>query len=229
MPDAPRSPSAPTFCFVEKEQHGVTADPRPIQKRGVRSGELCSRPIIRKSSDRRPRGTESIARICGGAYDAAIANVRPNVFADTFSLERYGLRAEQVVRNAGGEMLGGTLYEVAPGHEGVPLHIHHGMEELVVVIAGRPTLRTLEGESELAPGDVVGFPRGRRGAHTLVNRGDEPARYLMISTKVMPEVVEYPEEGTVRMLTRAPLDPPKPGDDPDDRLNLRFNRSDAID
>ena len=50
----------------------------------------------------------------------------------------------------------------------------------------------------------------------------------MISTKVMPEVVEYPEEGTVRMLTRAPFDPPKPGDDPDDRLILRFNRSDAI-
>jgi uncharacterized cupin superfamily protein len=135
---------------------------------------------------------------------------------------------EQVVRNAGGELLGGTLYELPPGHDGAPLHIHHGMEELVIVVAGRPTLRTLEGESELATGDVVCFPRGRRGAHSLANRSDQPARYLMISTKVMPEVVEYPEEGTVRMLTRAPFDPPKPGEDPDDRLVLRFDRSDAI-
>jgi uncharacterized cupin superfamily protein len=157
-----------------------------------------------------------------------IAGPRPNVFADAFTIERYGLRAAQVVRDAGGELLGGTLYEMAPGNEGVPLHIHHGMEELVLVVAGRPTLRTLEGESELAPGDIVSFPRGRRGAHTLANRSEEPVRYLMISTKAMPEVVQYPEEGTVRVLTRAPFDPPRPGDDPEDRLILRFNRSDAI-
>lgn len=132
------------------------------------------------------------------------------------------------MRNAGGELLGGTLHELPPGHEGGPLHIHHGLEKLAIVVSGRPTLRNLEGESELAPGDIVSFPRGRRGAHTLANRSDEPVRYLMISTKMMPEVVEYPEEGTVRILTRAPFDPPKPGDDPDDRLILRFNRSDAI-
>jgi uncharacterized cupin superfamily protein len=102
------------------------------------------------------------------------------------------------------------------------------MEELVVVVSGHPTLRTLDGDSELASGDVVAFPRGRRGAHALVNRSDAPVRYLMISTKVVPEVVEYPEDGTVRMLTRAPFEPPQPGEHPDDRLILRFNRSDAI-
>jgi uncharacterized cupin superfamily protein len=133
------------------------------------------------------------------------------------------------VRDAGGELLGGTLYELAPGHDGVPLHVHYGMEELLVVVSGQPTLRTLEGESQLTPGDVVAFPRGRRGAHSLANRSDAPARYLMISTKVMPEVVEYPEDGTVRVLTRAPFEPPSPGEDPDDRPILRFNRTDAID
>jgi uncharacterized cupin superfamily protein len=162
------------------------------------------------------------------AYDGSIADQRPNVFAETFSLDRLGIRAERVVHNAGGELLGGTLYEMPPGHEGAPLHIHHGMEELVIVVSGRPTLRTMDGESELASGDVVAFPRGRRGAHSLANRTDAPVRYLMISTKVMPEVVEYPEEGTVRMLTRAPFDPPPPGEDPDERPIFRFNRSDAI-
>jgi uncharacterized cupin superfamily protein len=150
------------------------------------------------------------------------------VFADSFSIERYGTRAEQVVQNAGGEQLGGTLYELGPGSEGVPLHIHHGMEELVVVISGRPTLRTLDGDSPLEPGDVVAFPRGRRGAHTLANRTGEPVRYLMISTKVMPEVVEYPEQGTIGVMTKPPFAPPAPGEDPADRLRLRFNRSDAI-
>jgi uncharacterized cupin superfamily protein len=120
---------------------------------------------------------------------------RPNVFAETFSVKRGDLRVERVASKAGAEQLGGTLYELAPGADGVPLHLHHGMEELAVVIAGTPTLRTLEGEFALAAGDVVAFPCGRRGAHTLVNRSGTPARYLMLSTKVMPEIVEYPEQG----------------------------------
>jgi uncharacterized cupin superfamily protein len=159
---------------------------------------------------------------------SVVSATRPNVFAERLSMQRHGLRSEPVVRAAGGELLGGTLYELAPGHEGVPLHIHHGMEELAIVIFGRPTLRTLEGESELAPGDVVAFPRGRRGGHTLANRTDEPARYLMVSNKVMPEVVEYPDDGTIRALTRGRFDPPKPDEDPADRLILRFKRSDAV-
>jgi uncharacterized cupin superfamily protein len=152
---------------------------------------------------------------------------RPNLFADTFSLERGALRAEPVARNAGASELGGTLYELAAGFEGMPIHVHHGMEELAIVIAGNPTLRTLEGDTVLAPGDIIAFPRGRRGAHSIANRTDAPARYLMMSTKVMPEVVEYPEDGTVRVLTRPPFAPPEPDEDPADRLMLLFDRADA--
>ena len=149
------------------------------------------------------------------------------MFADDFSFERGQMRAEPVAGKAGAEQLGGTLYELAPGAAEMPLHIHHGMEELVVVLAGAPTLRTLEEEVELQAGDVVSFPRGRSGAHTLVNRSERPARYLMLSTKVMPEIVEYPEQGTVRVLTRPPFSQPDPDEDPDDRLMLLFDRSDA--
>jgi hypothetical protein len=49
----------------------------------------------------------------------------------------------------------------------------------------------------------------------------------MISTKAMPEVVEYPEQGTLRVLTRAPFDPPDPDEDPADALRLLFDRSAA--
>lgn len=116
---------------------------------------------------------------------------------------------------------------LGPGHDGLPLHIHHAMEEVAIVVAGTPTLRTLDGESELRPGDVVAFPCGRRGAHTLCNRSAEPVRYLMLSTKVMPGVIEYPENGTIRVVTVAPFGPPDPNADPADRLMLLFNRDDA--
>ena len=153
----------------------------------------------------------------------------PNVFADRFTIERGALRAEPVARTAGAEELGGTLYELAPGADGIPLHVHFAMEELLVVLAGTPTLRTLESERQLTPGDVVSFPRGRSGAHALCNRSDQPARYLMLSTKAMPEVVEYPELGTVRIATHSPLDPPREGEYPGDRLMLLFERADAKD
>jgi uncharacterized cupin superfamily protein len=151
----------------------------------------------------------------------------PNVFTDAFSIERGPIRAEPVARKAGAEQLGGTVYELPPGVEGIPMHLHWGMEEMLVVLAGVPTLRTLDGDRELAAGDVVAFPRGRRGAHALANRSEEPVRYLMLSTKASPEVVEYPELGTVRIATHSPLDPPRPGEDPDDRLNVAFDRSAA--
>ena len=83
---------------------------------------------------------------------APVSSTRPNVFAERFSRERSGLQAEPVVRAAGGELLGGTLYELAPRNEGVPLHIHHAMEELAIVISGRPTLRTLRASPSLPPG-----------------------------------------------------------------------------
>jgi uncharacterized cupin superfamily protein len=129
--------------------------------------------------------------------------------------------------NAGAEQLGATLYELDPGAEVIPLHIHHAMEEMVVVLSGTPTLRTLDGERELAPGEVVAFPRGRRGAHTLANRSSAVVRYLMLSTLVVPEVVEYPEQGTVRVLTRLPFEPPGADEDPADRVALLFDRAAA--
>jgi hypothetical protein len=45
-----------------------------------------------------------------------------------------------------GELIGGSMYEVAPGKKQGPYHTHHGNEEWAIVIRGRPTRRTPEGE-----------------------------------------------------------------------------------
>jgi len=89
------------------------------------------------------------------------------------------LRGQRVGAAAGAEKLGATLYEVDPGGRVSPLHIHHANEELLIVLTGRPTLRTAEGERELVSGEVVTFPAGRRGAHQVLNRSGEGARVLM--------------------------------------------------
>jgi len=91
-----------------------------------------------------------------------------------------------------GHSLGASLYELGPGNW-VPFHFHHGAEELLVVLRGRPTLRTGEGSRQLDAGDVVHFPTGPDGAHGLSNETNEPVRYLMASTLQSPEVAEYPD------------------------------------
>ena len=71
-----------------------------------------------------------------------------------------------VARLPRGEKLGASLYELPPGTTGGLYHFHHGAEELLVVLRGRPTLRTPEGERLLEEGDVVAFRVGRR-AHQV--------------------------------------------------------------
>ena len=116
-------------------------------------------------------------------------------------------RGARVGARAGARELGASVYEFGPGEAMFPFHVHHSNEEMVVVLAGRPTLRTYDGERELEPGDVVAFPTGRSGAHRLDNRGDAPARVLMISTMRYPEVVEYPDSEKWGARTGDPRDP----------------------
>ncbi len=118
-------------------------------------------------------------------------------------------RRARVGRRAGSEQLGASLFELPPGASSFPLHFHHANEELLVVVAGRPTLQALEDERELAPGEVVAFRRGRRGAHRLDNRTEEAVRVLFVSTMRAPEISEYPDSGKVWARSYAPgAEPP---------------------
>jgi uncharacterized cupin superfamily protein len=97
----------------------------------------------------------------------------------------------------GAELLGASMSELAPGDRLWPYHMHHANEEWVIVLRGRPTLRTPDGEQELAEGDVVAFQRGAQGAHQVANRTDAPIRVLMLSTLLAPDLLEYLDTGKV--------------------------------
>jgi uncharacterized cupin superfamily protein len=100
----------------------------------------------------------------------------------------------------GASALGLTVYELAEGQSICPYHYEYPCEEWVIVLEGAPTLRTPEGESELEPGDVVGFPPGPAGAHKLTNRRAAPALVAMLSTKSRPAVAVYPDSGKLGVL-----------------------------
>jgi uncharacterized cupin superfamily protein len=86
----------------------------------------------------------------------------------------------------------------------VPYHYEHGEEEWMLVLDGRPSVRTPEGTTELVPLEVVFFPKGPEGAHEILNTGDAPARVLMWSTIVYPTATTYPDSDKVAIWTGKP-------------------------
>ena len=97
----------------------------------------------------------------------------------------------------GAERTGTTVYELPPGELLCPYHYEYGEEEWLLVLIGRPFVRTPEGTEELKPFDLVFFPRGPEGAHQVGNRTDEPARVLMWSYVVWPTGTAYPDSDKV--------------------------------
>jgi uncharacterized cupin superfamily protein len=116
--------------------------------------------------------------------------------------ERAGWRSKDawVGAHIGAELIGGSMYELEPGDRLWPYHTHHANEEWMIVLRGRPTLRTPEGEQELAEGDVACFPRGKEGFHQVRNGTDEPIRVLMLSTLLAPDVVEYADSNKIGVV-----------------------------
>ena len=139
-------------------------------------------------------------------------------------VESDGSKRSRIGRQAGSERIGASLYELPPGARPWPYHHQYANEEMIIVLSGSPHLRTPAGWRQLEPGEVVAFPRGEAGAHQVENRGEEPARYLMLSEMNSPEAVVYPDSSKVGVLSRAPG---SPGDE--DELAAWFRLGDQVD
>jgi uncharacterized cupin superfamily protein len=126
-----------------------------------------------------------------------------NVFSDEWdALDDWsggGAKSTRLVER--GPLLGASVYELGPGNT-ASYHFHHGSEELLIVLRGRPTLRTPDGERQVAEGEVVHFGTGPDGAHGMRNDGDAPVRYVVAGIRVFPEVAEYPD--TKQITAQAP-------------------------
>ena len=101
----------------------------------------------------------------------------------------------------GAKSTGCSVYELPPGQAICPYHYEYGEEEWLLVLEGRPTLRTPEGEAEIGPLEMVFFPQGPDGAHLVRNTTDATVRVLMFSTRTHPAVAVYPDSGKVGVFT----------------------------
>jgi uncharacterized cupin superfamily protein len=115
----------------------------------------------------------------------------------------FNCRRARLGRQAGSEKLGMSLFELPPGEAAYRYHFHLAEEELVVLLEWTPSLRTPEGWREMEEGEVVCFQVGERGGHQIVNRSEEPVRFLAISNQ-QPDIVVWPDSDSVSAFERRP-------------------------
>ena len=101
----------------------------------------------------------------------------------------------------GAKLTGTSVYELPPGQAVCPYHYEYGEEEWVLVLEGRPSVRTPQGVEQLQPYDVMFFPMGAEGAHQVRNDSDETARVMMWSMVVTPTATAYPDSDKVGIWT----------------------------
>jgi uncharacterized cupin superfamily protein len=147
----------------------------------------------------------------------------PNIFKPAFEdgerPQGFRSRRARIGYELGTELIGCSLWELPPGEAAYPYHYHYSDEELVIVLSGRPTLRTPEGSRELEEGEALRFELGETGAHQIFNATDQTATFLAVSSHGRPDVVVYPDADKIGVGER----PPKGGG-----LRAFFKRDDAV-
>lgn len=96
----------------------------------------------------------------------------------------------------GAQKLGVSLAVVPPGKRAFPKHAHHVNEEMMLILEGEGTYHCGPDSAPIRAGDVIAAPPGDGStAHQVENTSDKPLRFLTFSTRLDPEVVEYPDSG----------------------------------
>jgi len=94
--------------------------------------------------------------------------------------------------------------KLPPGMRSWPYHYHTANEEAISTLRGDGKLKTEDGLELPTAGDYATFPADERGGHRVVNDGDEPLRYLAMSTMNEPDITVYPEMNKFGVFVGSP-------------------------
>jgi uncharacterized cupin superfamily protein len=131
---------------------------------------------------------------------------RPAAFAATGpAAARYDARMGFIAPRIGAQKIGCNLTAVPPGKRAFPFHNHRVNEEMFFVLQGAGELRFGDAVHPIRAGDVIACPAGgKETAHQIINTGSEELKYLALSTKLSPEIAEYPDSGKFGVLAEFP-------------------------
>jgi uncharacterized cupin superfamily protein len=138
---------------------------------------------------------------------------RPKGFAPTGpAAERYDARMGFIGQGLGAKKLGYNVTAVPPGRRAFPFHNHQINEEMFLILEGAGEIRIGAETYPIRQGDIIACPSGGpETAHQIVNTGNVELRYFAISTKISPELAEYPDTGRFGILGElSPITDGKP-------------------
>jgi uncharacterized cupin superfamily protein len=127
---------------------------------------------------------------------------RPAAFAPSGpAAERFDARMGFIGPRIGAKQLGYNLTSVPPGKRAVPFHNHRINEEMFYVMEGEGEVRIGDTVYPIRAGDIIACPAGgRETAHQIINTGAAELKYLAVSTKLSPEIAEYPDSDKFGVL-----------------------------
>lgn len=112
-------------------------------------------------------------------------------------------------KGIGARKLGVSMAIVPPGKRAFPKHAHHVNEEMMFILEGTGTYHCGTESGPITAGDIISAPPGNGStAHQIENTSNAPLKYLTFSTKLEPEVVEYPDSGKFGVTSFAGDDKP---------------------
>src|SRR5581483_4817972 len=121
--------------------------------------------------------------------------------------ERFGGSIGDIAPRIGAQKLGYNLTVIPPGKRGFPFHNHRVNEEMFFVLEGEGEVRIGAERHPIKPGDVIACPPGGpETAHQIVNTGARELKYLAVSTKLSPEICDYPDSGKFALSALFPPD-----------------------
>jgi uncharacterized cupin superfamily protein len=113
-------------------------------------------------------------------------------YPDPYNLGRGNIRYRQISDAGGIKAYGAAYEEILPGGQSSQMHWHEGEDEFLYVLSGELTVVENGVETVLFPGDACAWRAGDRTAHTLRNRSDAPAGYLIVGTRSAEDICHYP-------------------------------------
>ncbi|MCF6321770.1 MAG: cupin domain-containing protein [Rhizobiaceae bacterium] len=132
-----------------------------------------------------------------------IANTADLKLLDFANGGRFSARLGPISKLIGLKQIGCMYMQVEPGKTAFPFHVHHANEEMFIILEGEGEYRFGEDVHALKSGDVVAAPAGGpEFAHQIINTGKTTMKYFSISTRLQPEVVEYPDSNKFGVYSR---------------------------
>lgn len=111
---------------------------------------------------------------------------------------RFDARIAPIAPRVGAQKLGYNVTVIPPGKAAYPLHAHRVNEEMFFVLEGAGELRVGAERFPIRKGDFVACPPGGpETAHQILNTSSAELTLLSVSTKLWPEIVDYPESKKV--------------------------------